>query len=183
MGRTEKAWPWDSTGGAPNRVWSLGVRLSPPASPERAGLQAGPQIFTLEWHLPCPVLSLEPAWGLSPRRGGRLGASEKRCRAGILWNLTGEVRPELEEKLILGQDQVRPLSFRKFHRRCCARAPPPPPPPSTHPPGRPALCSLPFHRPHSQSRLVSLDTSEFYPLTWAPLPLEEYIVSDVPSLG
>lgn len=107
---------------------------------------------------PLPCASLEHAWGLSPRRGGQLGASEKQCRAGILWNLTGEVQPELEEKLILGQDQVRPLSFRKFHRRCCARAPPPPPPPSTHPPGRPALCSLPFHRPHTVSPGWSLWT-------------------------
>lgn len=165
-------------------MWFLGVQLSPPALPERTGLQAGPQIFTLERHLPSRASlehSCQPEEVVS---SGLQGSRE--CWAGVLWNLTGEVWLESEEKLILGRDQVRvlPEAPQKAVTHAEApRHPPPAPLPSTPLPGGPALPSPPFHQPRSQRGLASLDSGECSPLTRAPLALEEYIISDVTSLG
>lgn len=92
-----------------------------------AGLQAGPQVFTQEWRL-------------SGKRLGPIGQRRWTAwnfRGAVLaWNPleldwgTGELQLELEEKLILGQNQVRPLSVKSSAKGCCPRghsqSPPPP---------------------------------------------------------
>ena len=97
--------------------------------------------------------------------------------AGPDWGgVRGKLQLGSEEKLVLGQDQVRPLSFRKLCKRSLPTWTLPVTPtsaPAKHPPAWetcPLLLSLP---PASQSGLASPNSHEFYPLRRACLPLEE----------
>lgn len=99
---------------------------------------------------PLPCASLEHAWGLSPRRGDQLGTSEKQHRAGILWNLTGEVQPELEEKLA-GQAPVFQEVPQKVLRTGTTT-----PSPAKHSPAQKACPLFPSLPPTTQSVQVGL---------------------------